>query len=215
MKENKWLLRKKSGSRNHYKRNWLDYERPDHKAEFQHEDVEEKFAKVEGMVTKDKNGIDTTLVKKWLYSQVGKNFDDVYAEFLTRVQPKYLDTHKDCIFWYVEKGNEIVIKDDKVYVYWGSRYIDKSRNYIETERGYYRELLGGFYINPDTNILCRVVEAKKRTMTHKEGKKKHAEYITDRNKTYTNRKVRDEQESEKAFIAMKEKKKSKTETEIS
>lgn len=209
MKANKWLLRKKSGSRNHYKRNWLDYERPDHKAEFQHEDVEEKFAKREGMTTKDKNGIDTTLVKKWLYAQVGNNFDDVFAEFLTRIQPKYMDTHKDCIYWYVDKANDIVIQEDKVYVYWGSRYIDKSQNFIETERGYYREFTGGFYIHPDTNILCRVVEPKKRTVSRKEGKKKYLQYKTQRNQSAIQHKEIMEKVSEEAAVVMKEKKRSK------
>ena len=192
MREDKWLLRKKSGSRNHYKHNWMDYERSDYKAEFQHEDVEEKFAKHEGMTTKNKSGIDTTLVKKWLYSQVGIHFDTVYAEFLSRVQPKYMDTHKECIYWYVLQPHELKIEEGVVYRTW--RHID------------YLEYKSGFYIHPDTRILCRVVEPKQRTLTRKEGKIKHAQYKTMRNQSAVEHKEINEKVSEKASLVMKEKK---------
>jgi hypothetical protein len=139
MRETKYLLRKKSGSRSHYKTHWLDYNRADYKGDFSDEDVESRFPKTEGMITKNKNGIDLTLVKRWLFSQVGKNFDIIYAEFLTRVQPKYLETHRDSIYCYVKKPHEIVIKDNKIYTI--------------SYQGKLSEMKRGFYIHPNTNLL--------------------------------------------------------------
>jgi hypothetical protein len=202
MKKTKYLLRKKSGSRSRFKSGFLNYIRSDYSGIFLDETHDEKFQKFEGMSTKNKNGIDSTLIGKWLYSQIGKDFDNVYSEYINRVQPKYLDTHKKCIFWYVEKNVKIV--DDIVYKrcdhpYYEYKYNIDGQSYVK---------LNGFYIHPDTNILSRVQESKKRTISRKDGKIKHAMYKTERNKSHKKFKERWKEVGEKSEQIMMYKKKS-------
>jgi hypothetical protein len=192
MKKKKYLLRKKSGSRSHYKWSFGDYDRAEHRGEFK----EENYPKTESMVTKDKNGLDTSLIKKWLYSQVGKHFDTIYTEYLERVQPKYLETHKDKLFWYATKAEFIILDGDKVF--------EKS-----DYNGSIFEVRKGFYFHPDTNILCRVgIKIKPKEGTKKDRMKKYYEHKKNVRKSKIqwkkNQKLRGDQLQEK----LKEKKES-------
>jgi hypothetical protein len=95
------------------------------------------------------NGVDTSLVKRWLYSQVGKDFDHVYSEFLKRVQPKYIDTHRDCIYWYVVRKKLVVIKEDGIWE--KSEWAPGSGTQHLVEIG--KSKWSRFFVHPDTNIL--------------------------------------------------------------
>jgi len=99
-KEPKWLLRKVSGSRGRFAFK-PDYSATRHKKQLNLEELPQR----EGM-GRGHSYLDTTLVKRWLYKQEGRNFDAVYSDFLKRVQPKYLDAYKDCIFEYVDKPED-------------------------------------------------------------------------------------------------------------
>ncbi|MDD7914682.1 hypothetical protein [Polaribacter ponticola] len=104
----KWLLRKTSGSRAKHKT----------KGDFSNNrngksDDLEYLPKRESMQGKNAKNtfLDTGLVYRWLQSKVGENFDTVYSEFLTRIQPKYLDEYRNCIFYYLEPSKTVVFED--------------------------------------------------------------------------------------------------------
>ncbi len=109
----KWLLRKASGARAKYKETGDFSERRNTKLSisFDHLPVRESM---QGKNTK-KTYLDTTLVNRWLQTKVNVDFDAVYSEFLTRVQPKYLDEYRDCIFEYLEPKNSTLIENNAVF----------------------------------------------------------------------------------------------------
>ena len=103
-KENKWLLRKVSGSRGRH-----TY-KPDYKeTRLKKYNNFEDLPKREGM-GKGHSFLDTSLVKRWLYKQVGKDFDDIYSDFLLRIQPKFKEEYKNCI--YDREDSDIEFEDD-------------------------------------------------------------------------------------------------------
>ena len=109
----KWLLRKASGSRAKYKETGDFSDRRNTKSSdnFDHLPVRESM---QGKNTK-KTYLDTTLVNRWLQTKVNVDFDTVYSEFLTRIQPKYLDEYRNCIFEYLESKNTTLIEGNKVF----------------------------------------------------------------------------------------------------
>ena len=146
-KNHKWLLRKGNRSKDEYNRNqsYTIHDKGTKKTQVS----EDALPKRVSIRKKGSNGwcsMDTSLVKRWLYSQVGKNFDNVYSQFIARVQPKYLDEYRECIYWYVLEKNLTIMNDDEVY--------DASsiRKYSpEPAKLPYSSLR--FFIHPDTNIL--------------------------------------------------------------
>ena len=108
----KWLLRKTSGSRSKYKTKGDFSTRRNGKS-----NVYEDLPQRESMQGKNdkKTFLDTTLVNRWLQSKINENFDDVYADFLTRIQPKYLDEYRNCIFEYLESSNTVNFDDGNVF----------------------------------------------------------------------------------------------------
>ncbi len=139
----KWLIRKVSGSRGRMKITG-DYSdtRNCKTGEI------DNLPKRESMQNKNvsKKLLDTTLVKRWLNSKVGSDFDEIYSEFLTRIQPKYLDEYRDCIFWYVEKKENIEILNNGEI--WGKN------EGVPVKLPY--SVQGKFYVNPETNKLARL-----------------------------------------------------------
>ncbi len=131
---NNWLLRKSSGSRGKYsiKPDYADSRNSKNK-----HGTELPFRESIG---KGWSHMDTGLVKRWLYSQVGRNFDQVYSDFLPRIQPKHLDRYRDSIFYYVNKKQEVKKIDGKVQVIGGMT----------------------FYIDPESNILKKYSEHSSR-----------------------------------------------------
>lgn len=127
MKKEKWLLRRMSRSRAeyHYRPGYSD-SRGIHKNKAAYLPQKEPMGK-------GNTYLDTGLVKRWLYSQIGKDFDQVYSAFLKRIQPKYLAGYRDCIYYYVLKKEEILLAEDQ----------DTLRRFST------------FYIDPVTNLLGR------------------------------------------------------------
>lgn len=109
---NKWLLRKIRGNKHRYESRTETTER----------DLD-NLPKREGM-SKNQNGLDSTLVKRWLHPQVGRNFDDVYSDYLVRIQPKYRVTHADRIYNYVDQPHEVTYDADNNPIRNSTFYID-------------------------------------------------------------------------------------------
>jgi len=125
-KKQKWLLRKISGSRGKYAY------KPDYSESRKKKHLDPDHLPYKEPIKKGNSYLDTSLVKRWLYAQVGKDFDEVYAQFLKRIQPKYLDEYRHCIFWYVSKSHELSLTENKIIIKpWAKK----------------------FYINPITNKL--------------------------------------------------------------
>ena len=140
----KWLIRKTSGSRSKFKSNGDYSDNRNSKKAVDFENLPQK----ESMRNKNYHNtyLDTTLVKRWLHSKVGQNFDDIYSEFLTRVQPKYLDEYRDCIYWYVEKKENVEIKENGEI--WGKWYGQ------DVKLPYSMQMT--FYVDPTTNELQKI-----------------------------------------------------------
>lgn len=140
--KSKYLLRKVSGSKARYTHKPAFSERRGRKKEFGSELPTRDKMKKRGI-----SYLDTSLVKRWLYSQTEKNFDIVYSEFLTRVQPKYKEEYKDCIFRYVVRANDVVITD--------SGQVLQMASYGRLTTKIYPQYTP-FFVCPETNILKRV-----------------------------------------------------------
>lgn len=142
-KSTKWLLRKASGSRAKYKgkgRYANDKLRnPDVYADLpMHESIKQS-----------RSYLDTSLIKRWLYSKVGYDFDDVYSEYLSRLQPKYREEYRDRIFGYVHRKESVDIKGNGEV--WGK---SGNSNGTPVKLPYWRDEL--FYVDPLTNKVCKI-----------------------------------------------------------
>lgn len=139
----RWLLRKTSGSRAKYKVKG-DYAGRRHAKA----DDPEHLPMQESM----RNGaahqtyLDTHLVKRWLHTQVGRDFDEVYSEFLSRIQPKYRHNYGDCNFWYTEPRRSVEV--DEQGTVWGTFYGRR----VELPVGRFKL----FYVHPESNLLCEL-----------------------------------------------------------
>lgn len=154
MKEEKWLLRKSSGSKSKYKIKG-DY------ADDKSSDLNlmDELPLHESVKT-SKSFLDTSLIKKWLNNYIDQDFDFIYSEFIKRIQPKYLDQYKACIFWYAEpKAN--VSFDEQGIVY--GQFMGKS---VKLPHGIH----SSFYVDPETNKLKKIPEHqfKREKITYKD-----------------------------------------------
>ena len=142
MKEEKWLLRKSSGSKSKYQ---IKGDYADGKAA--NLNLENELPLRESVKTAH-TYLDTSLVKKWLRNYINKDFDFVYAEFLKRIQPKYLDEYKHCIFWYTEpKANVSFDEEGNVCGIWNGKVMQLPIS-----------VQSSFYVEPATNLLKNIPE---------------------------------------------------------
>ena len=109
----KWLLRKASGSRAKHKETGDFSSRRGSKFQDDFEDLPTRES-IQGKNTK-RTYLDTGLVYRWLHTKVNQDFDAVYSEFLTRIQPKYLDAYRNCIYEYLEPSKTVVFESDKIF----------------------------------------------------------------------------------------------------
>ena len=109
----KWLLRKTSGSRSKHKEtgDFSTRRKTDFNEDFDDLPMRES---IQGKNTK-RTYLDTSLVYRWLQTKVHQDFDAVYSEFLTRIQPKYLDAYRNCIFEYIEPSKTVVFEEGIIY----------------------------------------------------------------------------------------------------
>lgn len=109
----KWLLRKASGSRSKFKETGDFSTRRNASFSNDYDNLPLRES-MQGKNTK-KTYLDTTLVNRWLQTKINEDFDVVYSEFLTRIQPKYLDEYRTCIYEYLEPKKSTILEGDKVF----------------------------------------------------------------------------------------------------
>ena len=154
MKEEKWLLRKSSGSKSKYKV----------KGDYADDKVSDlnllDELPIRESVKTSHSFLDTSLVKKWLNNYIDQDFDFVFSEFIKRIQPKYLEEYKGCIFWYAEpKANVSFDEEGNVYGQFMGKVV-KLPNSTTSK----------FYVDPATNLLKRIPEYqfKREKITYKD-----------------------------------------------
>ena len=109
----KWLLRKASGSRAKHKETGDYSTRRNSNFGEEYDDLPMRES-IQGKNSK-RTYLDTGLVYRWLQTKVNLNFDDVYADFLTRIQPKYLDEYRNSIYQYLEPSKTVVFEENSIY----------------------------------------------------------------------------------------------------
>ncbi|MBL4667171.1 MAG: hypothetical protein JKY04_07325 [Sneathiella sp.] len=140
--KNRCFLRKVSGSKARYEHK-PDYCDERHRVrEFGSEMPIRGKLRKKGMTH-----LDTSPVKRWLITQVGLDFDMVFSNFIQRIQPKYRAEYSECVYQYVVKKTDVVIKEDGTI-----REAGRFGNIDHMIHTHYRP----FYVNPSNNVLCRV-----------------------------------------------------------
>lgn len=143
----KWLLRKTSGSKREHLSNGAYAD--DRNKKNRHGD---ELPHNEGF-KQSWHTMDTGLVKRWLYSKVGEDFDTVYSEFVSRIQPKFQAEYLECIYWYVNARNDTRM-DAQGYAhqmqpnYYGDTMLPSTQQV-------------SFYVHPDTNQLVAITDTQK------------------------------------------------------
>jgi len=145
MKKQKWLLRKQAQSK--ASRKWNPRYADERIARHFDTDYLDELPQREGMSRKSKY-LETGLIKRWLHTQIGRDFDNVYADYLTRIQPKYRDAYADAIFYYVARN----LHWEGDYLY-GNFFKEQRRMIIAKKNGFSTNTKI-FYINPSTNRLA-------------------------------------------------------------
>jgi len=147
-RDDKWLLRKASGSRRHlhdngryaFDRNTKNRhgEELPHNEGFKHAST----------------SMNTDLIKRWLYSKVGVDFDGIYSEFVSRVQPKFQAQYLESIYWYVNARNDTQMDAEGFAHHVTPNYFGDTM--LPTTQQV------SFYIHPDSNLLCVITDAQKK-----------------------------------------------------
>ena len=119
------------------------------------------------------NAIDTTLVKRWLFSQVGEDFDDVYSRFLERLQPQYREEYRHCIFWYVEPAKNVTVSGmGLVYGHGNNAYMGSPQMNLLPNSQQSR-----FYVAPRDNKLYAISDEQLQESKRIWKEKANASYI--------------------------------------
>jgi hypothetical protein len=139
-REDKWLLRKASGSKAKYK------SRGDYAKDKPTDTNLLNELPLHESVKKSDTYMDTSLVRRWLHNYIDQDFDEVYSAFLKRIQPKYLDTYRDCIFWYVEPKCNVTF-DEAGIVY--GLFLGKPAKLPNSVHS-------SFYVDPASNLLKKI-----------------------------------------------------------
>ncbi len=93
------------------------------------------------------------LLVRFLYTQVGMDWDSVYSEIISRIPTKLLP-YKDMVFWFVA---------DKAEIIEGRIWNKKTHKFIRTQSDWlYGSDSRRFYVCPQTNVLIKVPDVPKR-----------------------------------------------------
>ena len=87
------------------------------------------------------SSLDYSLIKRWLQSKLGCHWDDIYSEWLNRIQSKYKDSRRHVIYWYVDTKNVRILHNGTVETH--DSWLDCTR------------VVHGFYVHPQTQLLCK------------------------------------------------------------
>jgi len=155
------------------------------------------------------NRLNFSPLRRFLRSKVGKNWNDIYSEMRERIPADIWDVHQPAKFYVsikVEINSNGSIVDTQGH---GVSRIVISEDGKTTKYGRYSY----YYVNPETNLLCRLEPATslgklgKPKLTKREGKIKYAEHKTYRNKSKAKHKIGKEKINKEAGLILKEKKK--------
>lgn len=99
--------------------------------------------------------INTSLLIRFLWGQIGKDWDIVHSEIISRIPARLLD-YKEIATWYV--ADKVVMKDGRLwntrtqqYIYMGGEW----EGLHFSERKLMEEFVE-FYIDPETNKLMHI-----------------------------------------------------------
>ena len=148
-------------------------------------------------------------LRRFLNSRVGKDWDVIYSEIKDRMPADIWDYHKPAELYVSIKVD--IMPDGKI-IYkqgWGVSRVTISEDGVTSKYGRYSH----YYVHPETNLLCKLKPSPSPgrkgmpKLTKKEGKKKYAQYKTNRNKSNADFRKRKIAINEEADIVLKEKKK--------
>lgn len=162
-KETKWLLRKSSGSRRHFYTNG-DYS-DDRNKKSQHG---EELPNHES-VKRGRSTVDTGPLRRWLSSKVGKDFNEIYSEFVSRVQPNLKNEYLETIYWFVHPAKLVEVRSNGYAYTLSERYCQKGWMLLPHNHQC------DFFVHPETNILCRITDEQKKA-SREEMKEAYASY---------------------------------------
>jgi hypothetical protein len=95
------------------------------------------------------------LLVRFLRGQVGKDWNEVYAEILSRIPTKLLD-HKDMVFWFVADKVEMIDgkpwnKRTQQFLWTGEELTPVHYTKIKTQPEFKE-----FFVDPESNKLTRI-----------------------------------------------------------
>ena len=88
------------------------------------------------------------VIKKWVNSKVGQDFDNVYSEFLSKLPEKHKSEYRSLIFYYLVPKEQVIIRDGEIF---------QLGEGSETLIGRYS---ADWYVHPETNLICKVKPKK-------------------------------------------------------
>ena len=105
--------------------------------------------------------INTDLLKRFLRTQIGRKWDDVYSEIIERI-PSKLQDYKYCVYWYV--ADKIEIREDKLWNLRDNFFIIQKNEELNSHWSEnYRHM--DFYVDPNTKELCKINDFESRRLT--------------------------------------------------
>lgn len=99
--------------------------------------------------------INSDLLKRFLNTQVGKDWDDVYAEILERI-PTKLWQYKDCIYWYV--ADKVEVRGNELWDLSNQKFIEIDTDQVYQFKSGYSTV--DFYVDPQSNKLVKIGDFK-------------------------------------------------------
>ena len=106
------------------------------------------------------------LLVRFLRGHVGKDWDEVYSEIISRIPTKLLD-YKDMVFWFVADKVELIDerpwnKKSQQFIWTGETFGPIYAVTIKTAPQFIE-----FYVHPETNQLVRIEQKSYKRVTKK------------------------------------------------
>lgn len=126
--------------------------------------------KIEGLPTHESmsknfqfyNGkINTDLLKRFLRTQVGQIWDDIYSEIIERI-PTKLQDYKYCIYWYV--ADKVEIREGQIWNLRENAFIPTNNDELYSHWSKNFRCME-FYVDPETNELVRINDFESKRAT--------------------------------------------------
>ncbi len=105
--------------------------------------------------------INTDLLKRFLRTRIGQNWDNVYSEIIERI-PTKLQDYKYCVYWYV--ADKVEIREGQIWNLKDNAFIPTNNDelYSHWSKNFrYME----FYVDPESNELVKINDFESRKVT--------------------------------------------------